>query len=87
MKKKEASNEYGEGFNETKVDTSFDETTLDSRTFTQVLQGTPASNSTPINYEKIILNQYDPLKIDSYSDDLTPNEKSTVEDGEHQDIP
>ena len=51
VKENKAINEHKEGFKESNVDTSFNETTLDSRTFTQVLQGTPALNSTPINYE------------------------------------
>lgn len=45
-------------------DVSFEETKLeseDTRTFTQVLQGTPSLDYLAINYENIVNNHYKPL--------------------------
>ena len=55
-----------EEIEELKIEASYEEPQLlDSRTYTQVLiTGTPVSHSEPINYEKIINNKNDPLKVD-----------------------
>ena len=57
------------GIEESKTDASYEEPKLlDSRIYTQVLSGTPGSHSEPINYDKIISNKYDTLKVDSDSE-------------------
>ena len=57
-----SSNEEGTGIEEWKTEASYEEPQLlDSRTYTQVLTGTPGSHSEPIDYEKIISNKYDSL--------------------------
>ena len=54
---------------ELKTEASYEELQLlDSRKYTQVLIGTLASHSEPIDYDKIISNKYDPLKVDSDSE-------------------
>ena len=64
-----SSDEEGTGIEESKTDISYEEPQLlDSRTYTQVLRGNPASHFEPINYDKIISNKYNPLKVDSDSE-------------------
>ena len=64
-----SSNEPGTGIEQSKTDKSYEgPTLLDSRTYTHVLSGTPEKHSEPINYEKIITNTYDSLKVDSDSE-------------------
>ena len=50
---------------ESKIEASDDTTKINSRTFTEVLQGTSAPNSELTDYEKIITNKYHPLTVDS----------------------
>ena len=79
---------------EEKVDGMEEEATTtpemqDTKSYIQVLQGTPSSESSPINYEEILNNQYDPLIIDSFSDNSTPtnmnlDDNSTFSDVEEQ---
>ena len=57
-----------EGVEELKTEASYEETQLDSRTFTQVITRTPASNSEQIDYEKIVNNKYNPLTVNSVSE-------------------
>ena len=57
-----------ERIEESKTEASYEEPQLDSRTFTQVLTGTPASHSESIDYEKIISNKYNSLTVDSDSE-------------------
>lgn len=54
MKEKVEKEKKNESFEETKVEAK------ESRTFTQVVQETPSLDSSPINYEQMITNQYDP---------------------------
>ena len=89
-----SSDEPTTGIKESKTNESYEEPTLlDSRTYTQVLSGTPAVHSEPINYEKIITNKYDPLKVDSDSEGTitVPGNPDTLEQDldefhENQDI-
>ena len=66
-----------EGVEELKTEASYEETQLDSRTFTQVITRTPASNSEPIDYEKIVNNKYNPLTVNSVSDSYRSQQYGT----------
>ena len=60
-----SSDEEGTGIEESKTDISYEEPQLlDSRTYTQVLRGNPASHFEPINYDKITNTNFNNITLE-----------------------